>query len=177
MEQPDFAKVIAMALSKRDIYLLSSLEQETLENKVLVGKQLSETTSKSDKKNEAKFSTQQQLELLLSNLLKYGVLISSAIVLIGGIFYLIRHGSEAVNYRVFQGEPTAFCSPVGIVKAVLSGSRRGLIQLGLLVLVATPIVRVIISLLTFLRMRDFIYAIISFLVLSGLVYSLVGAYY
>lgn len=176
MKQPGSVRVMAMALSKKEIDLLS-LEQETLDNEAVVGKRFSQADAEIDKKNEAKLSTQQQLEPLLSNLLKYGVLISSAIVLMGGILYLIRHGVEPVDYQVFQGEPAAFCSPVGVVKAVLSGSRRGLIQLGLLVLVATPILRVIVSLLTFLRTRDFIYAAIATLVLTGLIYSLVGAYY
>jgi uncharacterized membrane protein len=175
MEQSDSVRVIAMAFSKKEIELLS-LEQKTSDKEALARKYFSQPDAEFEKKNDAKFFTQQQLESLLGNLLKYGVLIASAIVLMGGILYLIRHGAEPVDYQVFQGEPAAFCSPIGVVQAVLSGSRRGLIQLGLLVLVATPIARVIISLLAFLRMRDFIYAIISFLVLSCLVYSLVGAY-
>lgn len=165
-----------MALSKKEIELLL-LEEKTLDDEMLGEKHLSQANREEREKHEIQTPTQQQLELLLSNLLKYGVFISSAIVLIGGILYLIRHGTEPVNYQVFQGEPAAFCSPIGVVGAVLSGSRRGLIQLGLLVLIATPIIRVLLSLLTFLRMRDFIYAIVSFLVLSSLLYSLIGAYY
>ena len=61
--------------------------------------------------------------------------------------------------------------------AVLSGSRRGIIQLGLLLLVATPIIRVVISLLIFLRQREFTYVVITLIVLTALIYSLVGAYY
>jgi uncharacterized membrane protein len=116
------------------------------------------------------------LEQLLSNLLKYGVLLASAIVLIGGILYLIRHGGEPADYQFFQGEPAEFCSPVGVVRAVLSGSRRGLIQFGLLLLIATPMVRVVVSLLAFCWRRDFLYAIVTLLVLAGLIYSTLGAY-
>jgi uncharacterized membrane protein len=117
-----------------------------------------------------------QLEYLLSHLLKYGVLIASSVVLFGGILYLIHHGSEPAEYQVFIGTPSAFRSPTGVVSSVLSGSRRGIIQLGLLILVAIPILRVIISCLTFLLQRQFIYVIITLLVLASLTYSLVGAY-
>jgi uncharacterized membrane protein len=128
-------------------------------------------------KNFVKTSTQPQLEYLLSNLLKYGVLLASAVVLLGGILYLINHGSEPADYHIFHGTPSEFRSPAGVLHAVLSGSRRGIIQLGLLLLIATPILRVIISLLTFLYKREFIYVLITSLVLASLTYSLIGAYY
>ncbi|MFN6481923.1 MULTISPECIES: DUF1634 domain-containing protein [unclassified Nostoc] len=135
-------------------------------------------------KNVTKTSSEQQLEYLLSNLMKYGVLIASAVVLLGGILYLIHHGNEPAEYHFFRGEPSEFRSPVGVVKAVLSGSDayselrlRGIIQLGLLLLVATPILRVFLSLLTFLLQREFIYVIVTLLVMVSLTYSLIGAYY
>ncbi|MEH1925547.1 DUF1634 domain-containing protein [Nostoc sp.] len=127
--------------------------------------------------NIIKTLSEQQLEYLLSNLMKYGVLIASAVVLLGGILYLIHHGAEPAEYHFFRGEPSEFCSPIGVVKAVLSGSDRSIIQLGLLLLIATPILRVFISLLTFLLQREFIYVIVTLLVMASLTYSLVGAYY
>lgn len=128
------------------------------------------------KKSTLRISSDRQLGQLLSNLLKYGVLFSSAIVLTGGILYLIHHGGETVDYHFFQGEPDIFSSPQGVVSAVLSGNSRALVQLGLLLLIATPIVRVTISLFAFLWQRDSIYAIVTFLVLSGLAYGIIGAY-
>ncbi|MBN3884043.1 MAG: DUF1634 domain-containing protein [Nostoc sp.] len=135
-------------------------------------------------KSVTKTSSEQQLEYLLSNLMKYGVLIASAIVLLGGILYLIHHGAEPVAYHFFRGEPSEFRSPLGIVKAVLSGSDaygglrlRSIIQFGLLLLIAIPILRVFISLLAFLIQREFIYVIVTLLVMTSLIYSLVGAYY
>ena len=122
-----------------------------------------------------KAANEKQLESLLSNLLKYGVLSASSIVLFGGILYLINHGFEPAKYQVFIGTPSQFRSPIGIVNAVLVGSRQGIIQLGLLLLIAIPILRVIISCLTFLLQRNFIYVIITLLVLTSLTYSLVGA--
>lgn len=124
-----------------------------------------------------KSANEKQLEYLLSNLLMYGVLIASSIVLFGGILYLIHHGSEPAEYQIFIGTPSEFHSPIGVVNAVFAGSRRGIIQLGLLILIAIPILRVIISLCTFLLQRNFIYVVITSLVLTSLTYSLVGAYY
>ncbi|MBE9205038.1 DUF1634 domain-containing protein [Nostoc sp. LEGE 06077] len=120
---------------------------------------------------------EQQLEYILSNLLKYGVLIASAVVLLGGILYLIHHGSEPATYQIFHGEPSEFRSPNGVINAVLSGSRRGIIQLGLLLLIATPILRVIISLLAFIVQREVTYIVVTLVVLASLIYSLVGAYF
>lgn len=122
-----------------------------------------------------KAETEQQLESLLSNLLKYGVLLASAVVLFGGIIYLVNYGSEPITYRFFYGEPERLRSPMGVVKAVSHGSSDAIIQFGLLLLVATPVIRVIISLFTFLKLRDFTYFFISLLVLGALIYSLVIA--
>lgn len=116
------------------------------------------------------------LDAPISKLLRYGVFLASTLVLIGGVLYLLRHGAEPADYQLFQGEPSVFCSPTGVVGAVLSGSYRGIIQLGLLLLIATPIVRVIFSLLAFIHQRDFTYIVVTLVVLSGLISSLVGAY-
>ncbi|MBW4592372.1 MAG: DUF1634 domain-containing protein [Brasilonema angustatum HA4187-MV1] len=128
-------------------------------------------------KENTKTLSELQFEQLLSNVLKYGVIFASTVVLIGGILYLISHGAEKANYQFFQGEPSHFRSPRGVVVAVLSGSRRGIIQLGLLLLVATPIIRVVISLFIFLRQREFTYVVVTLIVLTALMYSLIGAYY
>jgi uncharacterized membrane protein len=139
--------------------------------KDLIARSNSPSDETLDRSQEAK------LELWISNLLRYGVQLSSLIVLVGGILYLIHHHAEPVDYRVFHGEPAIYRSPSGVVQALLQGHRRGIIQLGLLVLIATPILRVLLSLVTFLRWRDYTYAAITFLVLSGLIYSFVGAYF
>ena len=126
---------------------------------------------------QASCSQEAKLERWISGLLQGGVWFASAIVLIGGLLYLTRHGTEPVDYRVFRGEPACYRSPVGIIQAVIEGRRRGIIQLGLLVLMAIPIVRVMLSFVTFLRWRDYTYVGITGLVLAGLIYSFMGAYF
>ncbi|MEQ9367570.1 MAG: DUF1634 domain-containing protein [Coleofasciculus chthonoplastes F3-SA18-01] len=82
-----------------------------------------------------------------------------------------------VNFKLLKPEPAEFRSPVGVIQGVLSGHRRGIIQLGLLVLIATPILRVAFSCMMFIRQRDWTYTVLTWLVLFGLIYSFVGAYY
>jgi uncharacterized membrane protein len=136
----------------------------------------SDETEIEDETHLTSTSSELLLENLLSNLLKYGVLFASTVVLLGGILYLIRHGAEPANYHIFHSEPSEFRSPTGVITAVLSGSRRGIIQLGILLLIATPILRVVVSLLFFVKQRNWVYVTITSLVLTALIYSLVGAY-
>jgi uncharacterized membrane protein len=153
------------------------LEERDCDIQQLEEQRLSHHDEKVNHQKLAKSASEKQLEFLLSNLLKYGVLIASSVVLFGGILYLIHHGSEPAEYQIFRGTPSEFHSPTGVVNAVLAGSRRGIIQLGLLILIAIPVLRVIISFFTFLLQRNFVYVIITSLVLASLTYSLLGAYY
>lgn len=89
-----------------------------------------------------------------------------------GVLYLTRHGLEAPNYHVFRGEPELFRSPSGVATSVIAGRYRGLIQLGLLLLIATPIARVVLALFVFMRQRDWTYILVTLIVFTGLVVSL-----
>ncbi|MEH2079737.1 MAG: DUF1634 domain-containing protein [Nostoc sp.] len=97
-------------------------------------------------------------------------------LVIQGVKSQIRHGSEAPNYQIFRGELPEFRNPSGVVTSIEFGRRRGIIQLGLLILIATPVVRVACSLLAYLQQRDFTYIIVTLIVLFGLLYSLIGGY-
>lgn len=129
-----------------------------------------------DSQQDITLAGDRTIEQLVSHLLKFGVLLASAIVLLGGWIYLSRHGTEPAEYQFFHGEPTEFCSPWGVVQAVLSGNSLSIIQLGILLLIATPIVRVVFCLSTFIWQRDLSYIFITSFVLAGLLYSLIGAY-
>ncbi|ARV57347.1 hypothetical protein BZZ01_00735 [Nostocales cyanobacterium HT-58-2] len=118
--------------------------------------------------------SEHQIEQFVGNLLRLGVVFATSVVLIGGVLYLIRYGCSSTNYQFFRGEPADFRSPEGVATAVLLGRRRGVIQLGLLLLIATPIARVVFSLFAFVRQRDLTYTIITLIVLTGLVYSLLS---
>jgi uncharacterized membrane protein len=122
-----------------------------------------------------------RLELILGNLLRAGVLLSAAVVLCGASIYLSRHAHEPADYRVFRGEPTEFRTISGVIQSVLHGQDhgqgrgRGLIQLGLLLLIATPIARVALSIVGFSIERDHLYVAFTLIVLAVLLYSLLGS--
>jgi uncharacterized membrane protein len=114
----------------------------------------------------------EHVEQRVGNLLRTGVLLAAAVVFAGGIVYLIRHGAETVDLSTFRGEPEELRSPVGIVRGAVTLHGRGLIQLGLLLLIATPVARVAFSVFAFGRQRDWLYVGITLLVLAVLIYSL-----
>ncbi len=116
--------------------------------------------------------TDQYVEGLIGTLLQTGVLAASAVVVGGGGLYLIRHGLSAPQYHVFMGEPTDLRSVYGIIREALAGRGRGIIQLGLLLLIATPVARVAFSIGAFAIQRDRLYVVVTVLVLAILLYSL-----
>ncbi|HBD10468.1 MAG TPA: DUF1634 domain-containing protein [Syntrophobacteraceae bacterium] len=118
--------------------------------------------------------TDQQIDDIIGNLLRIGVVLSALVVLFGGIVYLTRHGLALPEYRIFHGEPSDLCDLSGIVKDAWSFQGRGLIQFGLVLLIATPIVRVAFTCVAFALQRDKSYVLVTLIVLVLLTYSLVG---
>ena len=116
----------------------------------------------------------ERVDALLGRLLRVGVLLAAAIVAFGGVIYLLKYGGSTPAYADFRGEPADLRSPAGIVRAALALRGRGLIQLGLLVLIATPVARVAFSLFAFARQRDRTYVAVTGFVLLLLVLSLTG---
>ena len=116
--------------------------------------------------------TDEQVEQVLGNLLRAGVLVAAFVVAAGGGMYLGQHGAEQVDYRVFHGVEENLRTPWGILTEALALHSRGVIQLGLLLLVATPVARVIFSVYAFARQRDFTYVVLTLVVLAVLLYGL-----
>ena len=116
--------------------------------------------------------TDQQVEQVVGNLLRAGVIAAAALVLVGGILYLWEHGGQAADHRRFEGEPPELISPIDVAKDALKFQSLGLIQLGILLLVATPVARVVFSVYAFARERDLLYVTITLIVLAVLLYSL-----
>lgn len=116
----------------------------------------------------------ERIELALAVLLRAGVLVAAALVLLGGLLHLILHGGLRPDYRHFAGEPGDLQHPGRILVLALHASPEGLIQLGVLVLLATPVLRVAFSLLAFARERDRTYVALTSVVLLVLLLSLLG---
>ena len=112
------------------------------------------------------------VDRLLGNLLRAGVILSAAVTAIGGALFLVRYGAAPADYRVFAGEPEDLRSLRGIIAGAITLRPRSLIQLGLLLLIATPIARVAFSLVVFVRQRDRTYVLVTTIVLALLLFSL-----
>jgi len=119
--------------------------------------------------------TDQRIEDILGNMLRAGVVVSAFIVFCGAIVYLSHHGLRHEDYRVFQGEPSDLRSVPGILREARHGNGRGIIQLGLLFLIATPVARVIFSIFGFAEEHDRMYVVFTVIVLAILLFSLVGS--
>ena len=118
----------------------------------------------------------EKMDLIIGNLLRAGVVLSGAIVFIGGLVYLSRHGAEAPVYHVFHGEPSDLRGVPGIWRDVLALRGRGIIQFGLLLLIATPVARVAYLIYAFALQKDKLYAVVALIVLLLLAYGLFGGH-
>ena len=118
--------------------------------------------------------TDQKVEVIIANLLRADVTLAATIVIAGGAVFLVRHGLERASYHVFVGEPNDLRSWIGIVHTAFAGRGRGIMQLGLLFLIATPVARVAFAAFAFAIERDWLYVGISKFVLLVLLYSLLG---
>jgi uncharacterized membrane protein len=115
---------------------------------------------------------EEQFEQYLGHVLRVGVLLAATVVLSGGVLFLFRHGNEPLGHKTFHGEPAELRSLSGILSGALRLDDRGIIMLGLLLLVATPVARVAFSVFGFARERDLLYVSLTLVVLGTLLYSL-----
>ncbi len=125
-----------------------------------------------------KFSwTDRQIGRIIGHLLWAGVLTAALMVLAGGMVYLAKYGRTAASYKAFRGEPAQLRSVGGIVRDAVSRRGKGLIELGLLLLISTPVARVAFSILAFALQRDLLYVLVTIFVLSVLAFSLSGGHF
>jgi uncharacterized membrane protein len=118
--------------------------------------------------------TDQTVEEAVGELLRIGVLLAGAIVLAGGILYVIQYGGTLGNYASFDAHRAEWRGVVPVVKRAFGFDSRALIQLGLLLLIATPIARVAFSIIAFGLERDWTFVWITLVVFGILMLSLFG---
>ncbi len=114
------------------------------------------------------------VQTAIGNLLRIGVITAAVVVLAGGIWLVGTSGSQAVSFSPFRGEPALLRSVTGIATSLFAGDSRVLIQAGLLLLIATPIARVLFALGVFALQKDWLYVVITMIVLTALLFSLSG---
>jgi uncharacterized membrane protein len=107
-------------------------------------------------------------------ILRLGVLVSSAVIILGLVPYLMRESARHADYHLFRGEPATLSTVSGAVAYAAKGHPRGIMQLGVLLLIATPVARVALCLVEFAREHDRLYVGVTLLVLLVLSWGLFG---
>jgi uncharacterized membrane protein len=115
------------------------------------------------------------IEVIIGNLLRAGVLAAAAVVVLGAVIYLSRHAMQPANFSTFRGEAAALRTMPAIVKGAADLHGKSIIQFGLLLLIATPIARVMFSVVGFAVERDHLYVVLTLIVLAMLLYSLLSS--
>ena len=114
------------------------------------------------------------MESWIGLLLRWGVIVAAVVGGIGGVVFLVRWWHVPADFRHFHGVPAGLDSVGGVVSGALALRSRWIVQLGLLLLIATPIARVALSLVAFVLQRDRVYVVVTTIVLGLLVFSLLG---
>jgi uncharacterized membrane protein len=113
-----------------------------------------------------------RMETIMGRLLQAGVLLASAVVLLGGALYLKAHAGTPANYHTFTSEAANLRYPTRLLSLLKKGDPEAIIQLGILLLIATPVARVVFAVIGFAIERDRLYVAISLTVLAVLTFSL-----
>lgn len=124
-----------------------------------------------------------RMERVISYALRGGVLLSAAVILIGILRFALtqdtgyarvlpHHQQDLLAFHQASGPGFFPTSVPAIVSGAAAGRPYAIIGLGMLLLIATPVVRVALSVLFFLAHRDWLYVGITLFVLGVLVFSL-----
>lgn len=116
------------------------------------------------------------IQSLIGNLLRVGVYLSMGIVVLGGLIYLFNHGNEKIDYAVFSFDKVSLKTVAVIFSNVLTFKGAAVIQFGLLMLIFTPIARVLMAVVSFFIEKDYLYVFIGLIVLAIIMVSLSGGF-
>jgi uncharacterized membrane protein len=111
------------------------------------------------------------LEMAMGRMLQIGVTIAALVVLIGGVLYLAQNGGSLRDFQHFHVATPATTTIEGIVASAAHLDPRGIMGFGILLLIATPVCRVIFGVVGFAFLRDKLYTVISLVVLGVLLFS------
>ena len=125
---------------------------------------------------QTKNITDKDIQSLVGNLLRAGVYISMVIVVLGGIIYLFEHGHEKTDYAEFSFNKVSLKTVESIFANVLTFKGAAVVQFGLLMLIFTPIARVLMAVVTFFIEKDYLYVLIGLIVLAIIMASLGGGF-
>ena len=108
--------------------------------------------------------------------LRVGVLLSAAIILIGVVLVFAHQGSNGFSLSQIAAPNSRVNSSVFQPSEVIGGLSKlnGLdyVYLGLMVLIATPIIRVVLGIAQFAKERNKLYTVITVIVLFNLMFAI-----
>jgi uncharacterized membrane protein len=116
----------------------------------------------------------QKIEQIIGVLLRVGVSMSAALVFVASVAYLWQNHAVRVSYQQFHGETAELTSVAGVVRGAANLDTLALMQLGLLILIATPVARVLFAAFAFALEHDWLYVIVSLIVFGVLLATLTG---
>lgn len=129
-------------------------------------------TEKSKDMTTEKFG-EKDFQKMVGNVLRYGVWISLSVAFIGGVVYLLHHGSEIENYSVFkENDRNIFEVITAVYNGVIQGRGESIIFFGVVLLFLTPVFRVLLSLFSFLLEKDYLYVVITAIVICIIIMSI-----
>lgn len=118
------------------------------------------------------------IELLISYVLRTGVLIAAALVAVGLVMFFVdvANGTTSGQAKdiLNHGGHQITVSWTSIAHGVAHGEALSMIELGLLVLILTPVSRVLLTLVLFLIEKDPVFVIVSAIVLVVLMLGFLG---
>lgn len=116
---------------------------------------------------------EKDFQTIIGNLLRYGVWISLSVAFIGGIVYLMHHGSEIEDYSVFkENDRNIFEVIAAVYRGAIQGNGAYLIFVGIILLFLTPVFRVLLSLFSFILEKDYLYVVITLIVILIIITSI-----
>lgn len=116
---------------------------------------------------------EKDFQTIIGNLLRYGVWISLSVAFIGGIVYLMHHGNDIEDYSVFkENDRNIFEVIAAVYHGAIQGNGQYLIFVGIILLFLTPVFRVLLSLFSFLLEKDYLYVIITLIVILIIITSI-----
>ena len=114
-----------------------------------------------------------EVEQIIGRLLQLGVAVATVVVALGAALVLLHHWAMPVDYGEFRGDQSGLGSVGAVMRGVAHLYPAAIVQLGLVLLIATPVARVALTLVAFAAQRDRLYVVLTTLVLALLLYGLI----